>query len=166
MLHKCRFTNVALQISTGQQMSNRTSQMLDRCFTNVESCFTNALRNRALRISTGRNSNSNGAMPVHLIITMIKWIRTRRLSMKNFLPPHLNVALKISTGQQMSNRALQMLDNCFTKALLNRALQISAGRRRTRSGPTTSSRGSNPKPQTLNPRPPARELYRAVQLST
>ena len=31
------------------------------------------------------NSNSHGARPVHLITTMIKWIRTGRLSMKNFL---------------------------------------------------------------------------------
>ena len=31
------------------------------------------------------NSNSHGARPVHLIITMIKWIRTRRLSIKNAL---------------------------------------------------------------------------------
>ena len=27
--------------------------------------------------------NSHGARPVHLIVTMIKWIRTSRLSMKN-----------------------------------------------------------------------------------
>ena len=31
------------------------------------------------------NSNSHGARPVHLIITMIKWIRTNRLSIKNSL---------------------------------------------------------------------------------
>jgi len=31
------------------------------------------------------NSNSHGARPVHLIITMIKWIRTSRLSIKNSL---------------------------------------------------------------------------------
>ena len=30
------------------------------------------------------NSNSHGARPVHLIITMIKWIRTSRLSIKNW----------------------------------------------------------------------------------
>jgi len=28
-------------------------------------------------------SNSHGARPVHLIITMIKWVRTSRLSIKN-----------------------------------------------------------------------------------
>jgi len=31
------------------------------------------------------NSNSHGARPVHLIITMIRWIRTSRLSIKNSL---------------------------------------------------------------------------------
>ena len=31
------------------------------------------------------NSNSDGARPVHQIITMIKWIRTSRLSIKNYL---------------------------------------------------------------------------------
>ena len=30
-------------------------------------------------------SNSHGARPVHLIITMIKWTRTSRLSIKNSL---------------------------------------------------------------------------------
>ena len=33
----------------------------------------------------GGNSNYHGARPVHLIITMIKWIRTSRLSIKNSL---------------------------------------------------------------------------------
>jgi len=31
------------------------------------------------------NSNSHGARPVHLIITVIEWIRTSRLSIKNSL---------------------------------------------------------------------------------
>ena len=31
------------------------------------------------------NSNSHGARPVHLIIMMLKWIRTSRLSIKNSL---------------------------------------------------------------------------------
>ena len=31
------------------------------------------------------NSNSHGARPTHLIITMIKWIRTSKLSIKNCL---------------------------------------------------------------------------------
>ena len=39
-----------------------------------------------LRLPGKGNSNSHGARPVHLIITMIEWIRTSRLSMKNSLP--------------------------------------------------------------------------------
>ena len=31
------------------------------------------------------NSNSHGARPVHQIISMIRWIRTRRLSTMNYL---------------------------------------------------------------------------------
>ena len=35
-----------------------------------------------VRLPGKGDSNSHGARPVHLIITMIKWIRTRRLSIK------------------------------------------------------------------------------------
>jgi len=38
------------------------------------------------------NSNSHGARPVHLIITMIKWIRTSRLSIKNSLSRYHSVS--------------------------------------------------------------------------
>ena len=36
-----------------------------------------------VRLPGKGNSNSHGARPVHLIITMIKWIRISRLSLKN-----------------------------------------------------------------------------------
>jgi len=35
-----------------------------------------------VRLPGKGNSNSHGARPVHLIITMIKWVRTSRLSIK------------------------------------------------------------------------------------
>jgi len=38
-----------------------------------------------VRLPGKGNANSHGARPVHLIITMIKWIRTSRLSRKNSL---------------------------------------------------------------------------------
>ena len=38
-----------------------------------------------VRIPGKGNSNSHGARTVHLIITMIKWFRTSRLSIKNSL---------------------------------------------------------------------------------
>ena len=36
-----------------------------------------------VRLSGKGNSSSHGARPVHLVITMIKWIWTGRLSTKN-----------------------------------------------------------------------------------
>ena len=38
-----------------------------------------------VRLPGKGNSNSHGARPVHLIITMMKWIRTSRLSIKDSL---------------------------------------------------------------------------------
>jgi len=40
------------------------------------------------RLPGEENSNSYGARPVHLVITMIKWFRTSRLSIKNSLSRH------------------------------------------------------------------------------
>ena len=37
------------------------------------------------RLPGKRNSKSHGAKPVHIMITMMKWIRTSRLSIKNSL---------------------------------------------------------------------------------
>jgi len=45
----------------------------------------NRARKVDVRLRGKGNSNTHGARPVHLIITMIKWIRTRRLSIKNSL---------------------------------------------------------------------------------
>ena len=36
-----------------------------------------------VRLPGQGNSSSHGARPIHLIITMIQWIRTSRLSIKN-----------------------------------------------------------------------------------
>ena len=38
-----------------------------------------------IRLPGKGNSNSHGARPVHLIITVMKWMRTSRLSIKNCL---------------------------------------------------------------------------------
>ena len=49
-----------------------------------------------VRLPGKGNSNSHGTRPVHLIITMIKWIRTSGLSIKNSLSgwrPHACVLL-------------------------------------------------------------------------
>jgi len=42
-------------------------------------------RKEDVRLPGKENSNSHGARPVHLIITMIKWTRTSRFSIKNSL---------------------------------------------------------------------------------
>ena len=42
------------------------------------------------------NSNSHGARPVHLIITMIKWIRTSRLSINNSLSWYAGAELALA----------------------------------------------------------------------
>jgi len=39
-----------------------------------------------VRLPEKRNSNSHGAKPVNQIISTIKWMQTRRLSMKNSIP--------------------------------------------------------------------------------
>ena len=43
-----------------------------------------------VRLPGKGNSNSHGARPVHLIMTMIKWTRTSRLSIKKSLFPAAN----------------------------------------------------------------------------
>jgi len=53
-----------------------------------------------MRLPGKENSNSHDARPVHLIITMIKWIRTSRLSIKNplsskFRPSFFHPSLSI-----------------------------------------------------------------------
>ena len=50
-----------------------------------EPCLAGATRKVDVRLPGKGDSNSHGARPVHLIITMIKWIRTSRLSIKNSL---------------------------------------------------------------------------------
>ena len=49
----------------------------------LRGCGLGETRKVDVRLPGKRNSNSHGARPVHLIITMIKWIRTSRLSTKN-----------------------------------------------------------------------------------
>ena len=50
-----------------------------------------------VRLPGKGNSNSHGAKPVHLIITMIKWIRTSKLSIKNSLSSVVCVRCSYST---------------------------------------------------------------------
>ena len=54
-----------------------------------------------VRLPGKGNSNCHGARPVHLIITMIKWFRTSRLSIKNSLS--LLGALPLVEHQRKTN---------------------------------------------------------------
>jgi hypothetical protein len=47
--------------------------------------FSLGIRKVAIRLLGKKNSNSHGARPVHQIITMLKWIWTSKLSIKNSL---------------------------------------------------------------------------------
>jgi len=55
-------------------------------------------RKADVRLPGKRNSDSHDARPVHLIITMIKWIRTSRLSIKDFLSPQATEAAGLLAG--------------------------------------------------------------------
>jgi len=57
----------------------------------MQCMYRNGPRKVHVRLPVKGNSNSHGARPVHLNITIIQWIRTSRLSIKN--------ALSIATGR-------------------------------------------------------------------
>jgi len=72
------YTNALLLLvgSTCVVMFVAQKQLIDTCM---------EIRKVDVRLPAKGNSNSHGARPVHLIITMIKWNRTSRLSIKNSL---------------------------------------------------------------------------------
>ena len=60
--------------------------VLDLAYMDVTPCCDPGRVNRAkvdIRLPGRGNSNAHGARPVHQIISMVKWIRTSRLSIKN-----------------------------------------------------------------------------------
>ena len=59
--------------------------LVDAAVKDMVQVFLSLPRKVDIRLPGKVNSNSHGARPVHPIITMIKWIRTSRLSMKNSL---------------------------------------------------------------------------------
>ena len=67
-------------LSVDQGLDSRHRAMRSTCHAIMHSG-----RKVDVRLPGTGNSNSHGTRPVHLIITMIKWIRTSRLSMKNSL---------------------------------------------------------------------------------
>ena len=70
-----------------------------------------------VRLPGKGNSNSHGARPVHLIITMIKWIRTSRLSIKNSLSAlSLSLFLSLSLYVQHTSYSRSVYDWLVFKA--------------------------------------------------
>ena len=61
--------------------------------------------------SMGSGSNSHGARPVHLIISIIQWIRTSRLSIANSLSG-LKLALRISQTFAALMHCPNLSDSC------------------------------------------------------
>ena len=64
-----------------------------------------------VRLPGKGNSNFHGARPVHLIITMIKWIRTSRLSIKNSLSVEIERcrqagAMRLAAGRGRCERRM------------------------------------------------------------
>jgi len=53
-----------------------------------------------VRLPGNGNSNSHGARPVHLIITMIQWIRASRLPIKNSLSQGLTAKALVKLNSE------------------------------------------------------------------
>ena len=70
------------------------------------------------------HSNSHGARPVHLIITMIKWIRTSRLSIKNSLSLDLAVAVDKELLLVARSLMVEVARNCFVVSLAHFELPL------------------------------------------
>ena len=78
---------------------------------------TQAPNSLDVRLPGKGNPNSHGARSVHLIITMIKWIRTSRLSIKNSrLPPpatpregYLEKGIQTPMAQGRSTKIITMI---------------------------------------------------------
>ena len=61
-----------------------------------------------VRLPGKGNSNSHGARPVHLIITMIKWFRTSGLSIKNSLSADLHSGSGIGSQNLVTKITTQL----------------------------------------------------------
>jgi len=103
-------------------------------------CGTRDVRRVDVRLPGKGNSNSHGARPVHLIIAMIKWIRTSRLSIKNTLsqqPPQLPTKPLWTAPQN---------PGCLRKSKSNRKSKTSALQGRSKrpadAGPAPSGAGA------------------------
>jgi len=100
--------------------------------------------------------NAHGARPVHLITTMIKWIRTSRLSIKNCLslslhPPFRHRAMWHTTRQSGPDSGL-WLELFFRRHSLRNHPHADAHQHRDHQGE------KSPKPETRNLEPETRNM--------
>ena len=66
-----------------------------------------------VRLPGKGNSNTHNARPVHLIITMIKWIRTSKWSMKKSLSVQVAAMLTGQVGSWVECVFAKKVPRCF-----------------------------------------------------
>ena len=76
-----------------------------------------------VRLPGKGNSNSHSARPVHLIITMMKWIRTSRLPIKNLLSLAWQVIERLRAARSLSSSQEKVCPT--SKVILVRKLSLS-----------------------------------------
>jgi len=76
---------------------------VSRRFTAIPRSTCPKVRKIDVRLPGKGNSKSRGERPVHLIITMIKWIRTRRVSTENYLSAPLGEGFR-AEGRALGSR--------------------------------------------------------------
>ena len=95
----------AVQVGDGVDESHQLQVLEHSCSTpNPKPQTLNVKQECSIKIK-----NSHGARPVHLIITMIKWFRTSRLSIKNSLSLGL-WGVQVGDGVDESHQ-LQVLEH-------------------------------------------------------
>ena len=135
------------------------------------SCTAPSCRKVDVRLPGKGNSNSHGARPIHLIITMIKWIRSSRLSIKNSLSlqglpltgPHRCFSEPLETRKAgiLNAGSLSCLVGELKRALFSSKVQLRA----LFSSKAQKELFSAQKVQ-LSPAPKLTGLYRGPRMST
>jgi hypothetical protein len=106
--HVCVYWEEVVRLLTsgvhqGSAIQDATKPNLRPVLTCVLRVHLILVRKVDVRLPGKGNSNSHGARTVHLSITMIKWIRTIRLSIKNSLSRYPPRIYCISQGASLNN---------------------------------------------------------------
>ena len=81
----CKAHRLVYHSTLGLRVIRKKTNVPGRARVRDDSNKSKSTRKVEVRPPRKGNSDPHGARPVHLIITMIKWIRTGRLSIKNSL---------------------------------------------------------------------------------